>query len=336
VAGDLDMTSVNAAKQARIRWSAGESEDLPTTPRLVLTDARFGAGVIVAWGPGELVLHRARLGGSSVIDRDPTSPAPPSLSSALNLDAAELALRDVDISRTLFAGAQNLGKVSELDPDRLPQFQRNPLMVRRPILFDELVYRGLAWDARVDDPEQTLPRSPARLEQSYQSLRKALEDAGDVPAANELYFAERYWRRKRLSWPRKVPLTVYEVISGHGVRPLRALAALAVLLVGAALLFDSGNDLSRRLTVGKTGTDVATLCASRPPVTTIDAQSTVSCTADFSESLEYAVRSASAFLRPTTAFELDGTAVFVDVVLRIGAPALFALFVLSLRSRVVR
>jgi hypothetical protein len=292
--------------------------------------------VVIVWGPGDLLVQGARFGGASVVDRAPDSPAPPRLSSALNLDAAELALRDVDLSKTLFAGAVNLGKVSELDPHRLPTFQRLRLMVPRPILYDEEIYRGRDRDDRVDDPRHTVPRSAARLEESYRSIRKALENAGNGPSANDLYFAERYWRRRRLSGVAKIPLLVYEMIAGHGVRPLRSLATLALVVVVAAAAFDRVGELSERRIVGTPTKNVAALCELQPRVTTVNAQATVLCQTDFGESLTYAVRSASAFLRPSTAFELQGFAILIDVLLRITAPALLALFVLSLRSRVVR
>jgi hypothetical protein len=334
--GDLDMSGCNTAKQATIGWFVDAAPDCPTSPCLNLADSVFGAGVVISWGPGDLLVQGARFGGASVVDRASDSPAPPRLSSALNLDAAELALRDVDISKTLFAGAVNLGKVSELDPDRLPSFQRLPLMVARPILYDEEIYRGRDRDDRVDDPRYTLPRSKARLEESYRSIRKALEDAGNGPSANDLYFAERYWRRRRLSGVAKIPLLVYEAIAGHGVRPLRSLVTLALVVVAAAAAFDQVGELSERRTVGTPTKNVSALCELQPRVTTVNAQATVLCQTDFDESLTYAVRSASAFLRPSTAFELQGVAILIDVLLRITAPALFALFVLSLRSRIVR
>ena len=335
--GDLNMSGCNAAKQATIDWfRSAEEEERPTNPRLNLADTVFGAGVVIAWGPGDLLVQRARFGGASVLDRASDAGAPPRLSSALNLDAAELAIRDVDISKTLFGGAVNLGKVSELDPDRLPSFQRFPLMVPRPILYDEEVYRGRASDDRIDDPRYTLPRSKARLEQSYRSIRKALEDAGNGPSANDLYFAERYWRRRRLAGAAKLPLLAYETIAGHGVRPLRSLVTLALVVVAAAMAFDLTGGLAERRTVGTPTKDVATLCQTQPRVTSVDAEAAVLCPTDFNESLTYAVRSASAFLRPSTTFELHGLAVLIDVLLRISSPALFALFVLSLRSRVVR
>lgn len=334
--GNLDLTSVTAAKPARIEWVAGDRGDLPDAPLLELTDGRFGGGLVVGWGAGTLVVHRARLGGPSVFDKAPESATAPKLSSALNLDAADVALRDVNLETTLFGGAQNLGKLSEFDPARLPALQRNPLMVPRPVLYDELVFRGLAWDKRVTDPAETLPATPGRLEHSYRSLRKALEDGGDVPAANELYFAERYWRRRRLGWPAKLPLVLYEAVSGYGVRPLRSLLALVIVLVAAAFAFDQNDTLTQRVTVAPKTRAVTELCADRPPVLSADQQVTVTCPTDLAASFEYSARSATSLLRSQAPYEVRGTAVWIDVTLRIAAPGLFALFILALRSRVHR
>jgi hypothetical protein len=81
---------------------------------------------------------------------------------------------------------------------------------------------------------------PSRIAVLYRSLRKAQEDRKNEPGAADFYYGEMEMRRlaPATPWGERVILTLYWLVSGYSLRGLRALASLAVVVVGLAILFD--------------------------------------------------------------------------------------------------
>jgi hypothetical protein len=79
---------------------------------------------------------------------------------------------------------------------------------------------------------------PDRLAALYRALRKAQEDSDNEPGAADFYYGEMEMRRQdpNTPWSEWVILWLYWLISGYGLRGLRALASLAVVVLGLAML----------------------------------------------------------------------------------------------------
>ena len=101
------------------------------------------------------------------------------------------------------------------------------------------------WLEHRDGPAGLDPRQIAAV---YRALRQSREDNKDEAGAGDLYYGEMEMRRHSRrpgkhqrgsahSRGDRLLLTIYWVISGYGMRPVRALASLALaLIVGAAVL----------------------------------------------------------------------------------------------------
>lgn len=96
----------------------------------------------------------------------------------------------------------------------------------------------------------------------YRGLRLGQEKSGDTPAANDLYFGEMVMRRiaaRRRGWERNgylvwTLISLYQGLTGFGLRPLRpailllcVLAASTALLVATAGLGSESSDLTAAL-----------------------------------------------------------------------------------------
>jgi hypothetical protein len=77
-----------------------------------------------------------------------------------------------------------------------------------------------------------------RLAVLYRALRKAQEDSKNEPGAADFYYGEMEMRRldRQTPWAERVILWLYWLVAGYGLRGLRALASLAVVIVGLAAL----------------------------------------------------------------------------------------------------
>jgi hypothetical protein len=85
--------------------------------------------------------------------------------------------------------------------------------------------------------------SPDRLAVLYRSLRKAFEDDKNEAGAGDFYYGEMEARRHSAATPRaeRWILAVYWLLSGHGQRAGRAIAAVfGLVAVVSVLLFTVG------------------------------------------------------------------------------------------------
>lgn len=96
---------------------------------------------------------------------------------------------------------------------------------------------------------------PAQLAPVYRALRKAFEGSKNEPGAADFYYGEMEMRRKRPHQhsPRRTwPAAGYWLLSGYGLRALRALGWLAAaMLVTIVLLMGCGlpkDDLKQEAT----------------------------------------------------------------------------------------
>ena len=241
--------------------------------RLFATGTRFpeGADLRVRWA--EVVLDLADFGGPGILAR--SSPfknlnetrltdelraeeARPRLVSMRGANVGELAVSGVDLSACRFAGAHNLDRL-RLEGGSI--FARSPRGTsRRQVIAEEQEWRAAPsrrgrwprwrrrrwprWSApefpvasdNVEKPEALTPNSIASI---YRDLRRGRESNGDSPGAADFYYGEMEMRRHDPTLPRaeRVTLWLYWLVSGYGLRSLRALAALLITIIVFAFLF---------------------------------------------------------------------------------------------------
>jgi hypothetical protein len=140
----------------------------------------------------------------------------------------------------------------------------------------------------------------------YRALRKAREDGKDEPGAADFYYGEMEMRRldRRTPWSERVILGLYWLISGYGLRGLRALTSLAAVVVGLAVLLYL----------------IGYITLPSPPV--------------FWGSLLYAASSTLSIIDPQV--QLTGWGKLFRILLRLAGPVLLGLTLLSVRNRVKR
>jgi hypothetical protein len=88
------------------------------------------------------------------------------------------------------------------------------------------------------EQDQQGPPGPGDIARLYRELRKGLEDAKNEPGAADFYYGEMEMRRldPQVGWAERFILGLYWLVSGYGLRGLRALITLAVVIVGVATL----------------------------------------------------------------------------------------------------
>lgn len=154
-----------------------------------------------------------------------------------------------------------------------------------------------------------LPRLEASLvAEVYRRLRRSLEAKGNEPGAADFYYGEMEMRRRATSIPRseRFLLRLYWLVSGYGLRGLRALMWLLAVVVGLAVLLQAA---------GFNGGD--------PP---------------FRDALIYAGQTTIAIPSGNRALtdHLSWTGEVLRIVLRLAGPLLLGLALLAVRNRVKR
>jgi hypothetical protein len=285
---------------------------------ITLADADFPAPLIIArhtrsipW----LIEHAAR----PISDQRPmwSLPKPPSLVSVQRADVAGLVLADIDLGECHFAGAHRLDQMQFATADA---FHRAPAAwgTGRLVLAEECIWRlqrgsrrGRRWHSTIaPEPSAFLEDAhqpePGELAGIYRRLRKGREEAKNEPGAADFYYGECEMRRHARQTPPAEwwLLRAYWLMSGYGLRGLRALGCLAVIIAGAALAFH---------TVG----------FARPH-----------SPAGLQGSLLYAAESTLSLVNPTV--ELTGWGRVLRMGLRLVGPLLLGLALLAVRNRVKR
>jgi uncharacterized protein YjbI with pentapeptide repeats len=202
----------------------------------------------------------------------------PRLLSLEEVDAVNLTLQDVDLSRCDFVGVMNL---DQLQLEGVCLFDTPPTGIfaggtppwiwsctKRMIVHEERVWRShssrpngwrirpampgpgepLIVSAKGDPFARAVPPAAERraeaeqLAKVYRALRKGREAARNEPGAGDFYYGEMEMRRAgNASRGERFVIWLYWLISGYGLRPLRSLLALIVLLaVCSAILAGQG------------------------------------------------------------------------------------------------
>lgn len=263
-------------------------------------------------------------------------------------NVSELVLADVVLDRCRFSGAHGLDKLrlgSNCSFQWIPRwwqwrkFAPNRIFTRRRLLYEELLWRR-------KDKSLHMP-SPLEISSIYRDLRKSLEDGKNEPAAADFYYGEMEMRRlaRRTLSPltgrvvigapfvERVLLTIYWALSGYGLRASRALVALAALVLLAAALFMNVTFA----TVSLPQTHVESFNPSTGEVRY--ASDPPPFAPDFLAALEFSARESLSLLqpgRPNPGIVTRGLGTPLDLLLRLGGPALLALAVLAVRGRTKR
>jgi Pentapeptide repeats (9 copies) len=270
----------------------------------------------------------------------------PRLLSLRGVDAATLTLSELDLSACLFQDAYHLDQIRiEGDqpfattpaPWRLhlgrwwvPVWRRwsrrqtiaeehhwrnehpSPAVPGRWSRLAQPAWHGPACQAhgRVTEVpgQQVQPLTPDRLAVRYRALRKAQEDSKNEPGAADFYYGEMEMRRldRRTPWAERLILGLYWLVSGYGLRGLRALGWLAAVVVGLAGLLQA---------IGFNGGDPG-----------------------FRDTLIYAAQSTISIPSGNRALteHVSWAGEVLRIVLRLAGPVLLGLALLSVRNRVKR
>ncbi|MEU9271917.1 hypothetical protein AB0E04_41910 [Streptomyces sp. NPDC048251] len=177
------------------------------------------------------------------------------VASLRGVDAAHLVLADVDLSGCLFTGTVHLDQLrlegacsfDTVPPGTHWRRWRPARFTPRRTLAEEHHWRAgqpaaaRGWDAAVLGTGSV---GPAQLAPVYRALRKSLEDGKNEPGAADFYYGEMEMRRHdhtATSRAERGLLHAYWMVSGYGLRALRALGWLAAaMLVTVVLLMGFG------------------------------------------------------------------------------------------------
>jgi uncharacterized protein YjbI with pentapeptide repeats len=295
----------------RVRWA-----------ELNLDDAEFAASSLLAGVQSvEAEFDEAAFAKTLLLTSTAKQQERPRLVLLHRADVIGLTISNVDLQACRFIGAHNLDR---LRIEGEPLFARTHgwWRARRKTLAEEQHWRAsrsgrwrpAGWYPEVcqtsthPGAEQPAVLVPAQLAALYRELRKGREDARDEPGAADFYYGEMEMRRHNHAAPlaERLVLLLYWLVAGYGLRGLRALVSLAVVVIGLASLLQA---------IGFNGGD--------PPLRDAmiyAAQSTVSITIT-NKALTEHVSWAGEILR---------------IILRLLGPLLLGLAILSVRNRVKR
>jgi hypothetical protein len=302
-----------AGVRSRLRWAS-----------VVLDDADLAAPASLAGVPPfpDLSEQEAARRWERLPPGPPAQRWRPRLLSLCRADVAGLQVANVDLRACRFNGTHNLDK---LRIEGEPLFARTPgwWRARRKTLAEEQQWRASrpgrwrpgGWYPRACQPPASTKTvdshallAPVQLAALYRELRKAREDARDEPGAADFYYGEMELRRhhRDAPWAERLVLWLYWLVAGYGLRGLRALAWLAVVVVGLAAVLQA---------VGFNGGD--------PP---------------FWDALIYTAQSAVSIPSSNTALtdHVSWAGEVLRIILRLAGPLLLGLALLSVRNRVKR
>ncbi|WP_079031822.1 pentapeptide repeat-containing protein [Streptomyces specialis] len=176
------------------------------------------------------------------------------------VDAAHLALTDVDLSGCHFVGAIHLDQLRIAGRTTFARppagWHRRGLLPLawswRRTLAEEHHWRAAAagrpapgqsptmrgWQPGLHHPDLELTPGPEMVAALYRQLRKALEDGKNEPGAADFYYGECEMRRNDHTGTTRAErwlLTAYWAISGYGLRASRALAWLGLAMTATVL-----------------------------------------------------------------------------------------------------
>jgi uncharacterized protein YjbI with pentapeptide repeats len=290
-----------------------------------LDDADLAAPAVIAGAPAPFpLLEDLEKQVAHAWQRLPPGPRTlrwrPRLLSMRRADVAGLRLAEMDLRACRFVGAHNLDR---LRIEGAPLFARTTgwWRARRKTLAEEQHWRARrpgrwrpgGWYPRACQPPASRQAEaalvePARLAALYRELRKGREDAKDEPGAADFYYGECEMRRRDPGTPRaeRLVLWAYWLVSGYGLRGLRALASLVVVVAGLTVPLQS---------IGFDGGDPG-----------------------FGDAVIYAAQSTISMPsgNPALTEQVSRAGEVLRIVLRLAGPVLLGLMLLSIRGRVRR
>jgi hypothetical protein len=316
----------------------GPRRDVPHDPnrpareQLELESVRFESAAYLRWGRGPVLLPATLFAATSTLDQAAESSEAPRLINVSEMDGANLRIGSVGLDDTRLSAAATLGPI---DSTRL-RFGRGAAgITRRRYVADEDEHPPRRWSSEA----RVKRRNNAHvLSETYRDLRKSSEDVGSYAAANDLYYGERLWKRKAvrplgIQW---LWLTAYSLV-GYGVRPWRPAVLLGLTLVLGTVAFGTDDALTRERVLAATPREPPdAVCERNAEPTAIAERQRVACPADFSERLEFSIRTSTSLIRPAAGYETRGVGVGVDIAVRLFSALFFATFVLAMRNRVRR
>ncbi len=321
----------------RLRYAAIDLDHATSAGRFTLTGAVEPFTV-----PGDGASRRSPVDESALTGaaRD----AGPSLLRMRGVDASRVALVNVNLSRCRFADAHNLDQLHFeghrsrfADPPGFLRVARIPVWhyTNRQIIADEWDWRAqrrrVAWNPQPGERCQAL--EPERLLTLYRQLRKALEDAKNEPGAADFYYGEMEMRRRASTTPagERFLLALYWALSGYGLRSIRALSALVIVLAlataGFATIGFAGSANITYLPVGP----------AHPGAAVAYRQTTVSGPRPgWLGAFIYSVDSSTSLLSSSQSQPLTGIGNAVQILLKLLGPLFVGLALLAVRNRVKR
>ncbi|GAA3500077.1 hypothetical protein GCM10019016_071820 [Streptomyces prasinosporus] len=277
------------------------------------------------------------------------------LASVGGVDAAHLALHDIDLSRCRFAGAVHL---DQLRVDGWCTFATTPTgrsrrfpwrWSRRNTLIEEHHWRvraarrpdratALGWTSPPQDAPDLKPAAVAAL---YRQLRKSLEDGKNEPDAADFYYGECEMRRHDAArpWGERALLKIYWALSGYGSRATRALAwlvAAMALTIAVMMLWGLPADDPKPAITGRqvpVGQDITLTTDTPAPVNPTGPLTERVTTERFEKSVRVVINSV---VFRSSGQDLTTTGTYTEMVSRLAEPVLLGLAVLAVRSRIKR
>ncbi|MGW9028062.1 pentapeptide repeat-containing protein [Streptomyces sp. NPDC055722] len=281
------------------------------------------------------------------------------------VNAAHLALMDVDLSVCQFVGAVHLDQLrmeGRITFSRPPEGWHRRIFLpmrwsRRRTLAEEHHWRAAAkdqpipghqlsnreWRPGLHHPDRTRTPGPETVAALYRQLRKALEDAKNEPGAADFYYGECEMRRhdktEGTTRVERALLSVYWALSGYGLRASRALSWLVAAMIATVvvmMLWGIPADAPKPTTIGRqvAAGQTFTLITDTPdPVNPTGPLTGRLTTHRFEKSLRTVVNSV-VFRSSGQDLTMAGT--YIEIASRFTEPVLLGLAALAIRNRVKR
>jgi hypothetical protein len=252
------------------------------------------------------------------VDRRLDANQRPRLMSVRQANVEYLALGNIDLRACRFAGAHGLDQLRIEADCNFAQPPHPWRYAQRRTLAEEQHWRHCSASHGKSDWHPPVCQSaywlapeaqvldPPRIASLYRALRKSLEDRKDEPGAADFYYGEMEMRRRGAGMATRVILTLYWLVSGYGLRASRALLALVLTIVLAAVALSRWG-----------------LHPGGPYH-------------GYGRSLLLALDSSISVLRAPTTVGLSAGGQITEIILRLAGPLFFGLALLSVRGRVKR
>ncbi|HLL62268.1 MAG TPA: pentapeptide repeat-containing protein [Propionibacteriaceae bacterium] len=339
---------------ARTRWASTATLQLRYA-ELDLRDAVFEYPVVVAARPDPFPTTYPLPGMARSLPETLLSGRDPGvrLSTVGGVDAAHLALHDIDLSGCRFAGAVHL---DQLKVDGWCTFAATPTgwsrrfpwrWSRRTTLAEEHHWRvrtarhpalARGW---ADPPPDAPELRPAAVAALYRQVRKSLEDGKNEPDAADFYYGECEMRRHDATrpWGERALLTLYWAVSGYGLRATRALVWLGAAMtatLAVMVLWGLPADDPKPTTTGRqvsAGQELVLTTDTPDPANPTGPLTERVTTERFEKSLRVVINSV---IFRSSGQDLTTTGTYTEMASRLVEPVLLGLAALAVRSRVKR